>query len=659
MEINEKEEDQFRQVVEMSPTAMVMINQSGDIRLANLQMEKIFGYPRSELLGRSIDMLLPERFRGNHYHQRNDFFSSPGPRTMGSNRDLSGLRSDGTEFPLEIGLNPIATMTGLKVLAAIVDISERKKTEMQLQESERSLRNLNIALEHLVEERTAELESTSHLLSQSQEKLSRSEERAMFSTLIDGTPSYIHVRDLNGRYIYVNREYEKVFQCKREEILGKHYSTVLPSETAALVEANERQLICTKTAFQTETPIDRPDGRHIYLVSRSPLNNERGEIIGTVGVGIDITKMKELELNAERTLSSLKASEERWSFALEGAGEGVWDWNMVTNKVQYSKRWKEMIGFKEDEISDSLEEWSSRVHPDDLPNVMTDVTANIEGKTVSFSNEHRFRQKDGTYKWIHDRGMVVERDASGCPTRMVGTHSDISERKKMDLIKSEFISTVSHELRTPLTSIRGALGLLEAGTMGDIPPKALEVLKIANKNSQRLILLVNDILDMEKLLSGKMKFSIEPIRLDTFLHQAIESNTAYAINYGVQYQLLNFEEVTVLADSNRLLQVMTNIMSNAAKFSKNGSSVEIGYLRREQFIRVSVIDHGVGIPDEFQSQIFGAFSQANNTDSRKYGGTGLGLHISKKLMNEMGGGMGYVSKLGVGSTFWIDLVTPR
>jgi signal transduction histidine kinase len=200
------------------------------------------------------------------------------------------------------------------------------------------------------------------------------------------------------------------------------------------------------------------------------------------------------------------------------------------------------------------------------------------------------------------------------------------------------------------------LGLLEAGTLGEIPPKALDILKIANKNSERLILLVNDILDMEKLLSGKMVYSMEPVNLGSLLRHSIESNAAYAANYDVTYRLTTFEEVRVLADANRLLQVMANMMSNAAKFSPANSVVEIGYAIHNQFIRVTVEDHGAGIPEEFRDRIFGAFSQANSTDGRKHGGTGLGLNISKKLMQDMGGEMGYVSSTGIGTTFWIDLV---
>ena len=153
-----------------------------------------------------------------------------------------------------------------------------------------------------------------------------------------------------------------------------------------------------------------------------------------------------------------------------------------------------------------------------------------------------------------------------------------------------------------------------------------------------------------------MAYNLEPVNLGNLLKQAIESNAAYAANYSVNYRLNNFEEATVLVDANRLLQGMANMMSNAAKFSPANSTVEIGYRLNDQFIRVTVEDCGPDIAEEFQDRIFGAFAQANSTDGRTHGGTGLGLNISKKLMQEMGGEMGYVTKVGSGTIFWIDLI---
>jgi PAS domain S-box-containing protein len=350
----------------------------------------------------------------------------------------------------------------------------------------------------------------------------------------------------------------------------------------------------------------------------------------------------------------LHKSEERWAFALEGSGDGVWDWDIIKDELLLSKRWKEMLGYEEHEIGSQPTEWLSRIHPDDLNSVTDNVQANMDGRISSSSNEHRIQCKDGSFLWVLGRGMVVQRDDQGKALRMVGTIADISERKNIDRMKSEFISTVSHELRTPLTSIRGSLGLLEGGVLGNLPPKALNLIKIANKNSQRLVMLVNDILDMDKLVAGKMTIYTDKINLLEVVENSIEANSAYAASYHVRYQLSQKSQqmrTMVKADANRLMQVLTNLLSNAAKFSHSNGVVEIRILPEADFYRVEVEDKGDGIPNDFKSQIFGAFSQAGSGNTRQQGGTGLGLNISKKLV----GHMGYSSEVGKGTTFWFTV----
>lgn len=356
--------------------------------------------------------------------------------------------------------------------------------------------------------------------------------------------------------------------------------------------------------------------------------------------------------------TSLRQSEERWAFALEGSGDGVWDWDIVNGGILLSKRWKEMLGYEEHEIGNQVNEWLSRIHPDDLSAVTANVQANLDGKIASTSNEHRVQCKNGSFLWVLGRGMVVQRDEYGVALRMVGTSTDISERKNIDRMKSEFISTVSHELRTPLTSIRGSLGLLEGGVLGNLPPKALDLIKIANKNSQRLVMLVNDILDMDKLVAGKMTILTDKINLLEIVETAIEANSAYAASYHVRYvlaKMLRQTRTMVRADANRLMQVLTNLLSNAAKFSHSNGVVEIRIVAELNFFRVEVEDRGDGIPENFRSQLFGAFSQAGSGNTRQQGGTGLGLNISKKLVEHMGGDMGYVSEVGKGTTFWFTV----
>jgi PAS domain S-box-containing protein len=346
-------EDKFRLAVESCPSGMVMIDRMGKIVMVNTEVERLFGHRREELLGRSIDILLPARLRGQHARQRDGFIHHPEARRMGAGRDLFGLRKDGTEFPVEVGLNPIQTSEGLLVLSVIVDISERKRLER---------------------------------------------------------------------------------------------------------------------------------------------------------------------------------------------------------------------------------------------------------------------------------------------------------------LKDEFVSTVSHELRTPLTSISGSLGLLIGGAAGKLPESAQRLLAIAQSNSQRLVRLVNDILDIEKMESNRIAFNFKPVDARTLVEQAIEDNRGFADGYAVRVRL-DPQSVAgeVHADPDRLVQVVTNLLSNAIKFSPPDGEVVVSIERRDHRVRISVRDHGPGIPSEFRPHIFEKFAQADATDAGRKGGTGLGLSIVKQIVTRLGGTVDFEDAPGGGTAFHVDL----
>ncbi|MEN9868230.1 MAG: hypothetical protein RL748_3820 [Pseudomonadota bacterium] len=258
---------------------------------------------------------------------------------------------------------------------------------------------------------------------------------------------------------------------------------------------------------------------------------------------------------------------------------------------------------------------------------------------VLMCNERYFRQR------ADDERIVRE-----------GYERALQEQRRIDNLKSEFISVVSHELRTPLTSIRGSLGLLDGGAAGALSPQAHQLITIAHKNSQRLVSLVNDILDMEKLASGKMVLHPERLDLIVLVRQAIEANQSYAHGYGVSYQMQNDTECAwVWADGERLMQVLANLMSNAAKFSAPGQQVWLRVLWIDQRYRIEVEDHGKGIPENFRPHIFGRFAQADLSDTRKSQGAGLGLNISKSLIEKMGGEIGFDSQENCKTVFWVAL----
>ena len=236
---------------------------------------------------------------------------------------------------------------------------------------------------------------------------------------------------------------------------------------------------------------------------------------------------------------------------------------------------------------------------------------------------------------------------------------DITARKKVDKLKDEFVSTVSHELRTPLTSISGALGLLVGGAVPQLPPKAMDLLIIAKHNAERLGRLVNDILDIEKLEFGKLQLYISDCEANDLMRQAIEQNAGYAIKYGVHLALQNDnianKKIIILVDAERFLQVMSNLISNAVKFSQMSGTVSIYATITDKFITFYVEDNGAGIPEEFRGKIFQKFAQADSSDTRKRDGTGLGLSISRVIVERMGGSIDYTTELNKGTVFFFSL----
>ncbi len=222
--------------------------------------------------------------------------------------------------------------------------------------------------------------------------------------------------------------------------------------------------------------------------------------------------------------------------------------------------------------------------------------------------------------------------------------------------KSQFLSIISHELRTPLTSMLGSVRIMGSGTVGEIPEKARPLLDIATRNGERLEELINDLLDLQKMEAGQMRYEMEPVDLAEVVADTVESCSSFARIHGVTHVTrLPAAPVMVRGDRTRLSQVITNILSNATKFSPKGGTVEIRLLVRDGRARVEIADQGPGIPPGMKDRVFGRFTQVDATDQRKVGGTGLGMSISLNIMREHGGVIDYDSTPGKGTTFFIEL----
>ncbi|MFN3817070.1 CHASE3 domain-containing protein [Brevundimonas sp.] len=296
--------------------------------------------------------------------------------------------------------------------------------------------------------------------------------------------------------------------------------------------------------------------------------------------------------------------------------------------------------------------------------LLIDVAANGQGSFLDRLDASQGALDDGLLRELtgkrKDGGAFPADVALGAMDLPTGRHvvaviRDVTERRRVEEMKDAFVSTVSHELRTPLTSIAGSLGLLAGGAGGELPDKAARLIGIAHSNSQRLVRLINDILDVEKMASGQLVMAMAPLNLREIAARSIEGVRGYADQLGVALVLTDGGAAPVRGDADRLIQVVTNLLSNAAKFSPAGGEVTVTVNPETRIARLSVIDRGPGIPEAFRARIFGKFAQADSTDTRAKGGTGLGLAIAREIAERHGGRLWFESVEGEGATFHLDL----
>jgi PAS domain S-box-containing protein len=257
------------------------------------------------------------------------------------------------------------------------------------------------------------------------EELKKAKEKAeenelLLNLILEHSPVLFFIKDENIRSIRLSKNFEQLLGLPLEQMIGKSNNELFPTDFAKKMDADDRLILqANKT-----TEVEEKYNDKFYTSIKFPVQME-GKPRYLAGYSIDITDRKHAE-------QALKDSEERWKFALEGARDGLWDWNMETNEVYFSTQWKAMLGFAEEEISNNLEEWSKRLHPDDLQKCNADIQLHLEGKEPFYSNVHRVLCKDGTYKWILDRGKIVQYNEAGKPVRMIGTHTDLTDRVNME-----------------------------------------------------------------------------------------------------------------------------------------------------------------------------------------------------------------------------------
>jgi signal transduction histidine kinase len=349
------------------------------------------------------------------------------------------------------------------------------------------------------------------------------------------------------------------------------------------------------------------------------------------------------------------ASDERLRVAAEAGQIGVWEWDLRTGAFRWDERMHEIYRVAPTANSDYRDVWRLRVHPTDLVRVEAELAAAVADST-RFKSEFRIVWPDSEERYVK-AAADVQRAHDGTALRLVGINLDVTEIKRLQRVKSEFVSTISHELRTPLTSIRGSLGLVINDAAGAVADSAKGLLRVADRNAERLSSLIEDLLDVEQLDSGKLRLDLREQPLQPLIRQALDANTAYAVQHRVTLEWTNtIADATACVDGQRILQVMTNLLSNAVKFSPREAVVSVTVSQPvAQRIRVEVVDRGPGISPQFREKIFTLFAQGDASDSRPKGGTGLGLAISKALIEQMGGEIGFAANVGGGTRFFFEL----
>ena len=380
-----------------------------------------------------------------------------------------------------------------------------------------------------------------------------------------------------------------------------------------------------------------------------------------IGMDRDCTARKAAE-------SALRASEERWQLAVAGSNEGVWDWNIESDGIWFSPRWKSMLGFAPQEFPDQREAWVDRVHPEDRPNLDATLRLHLQQQAPVFQCEYRIRHQDGSWGWALVRGKALFKP-DGRAVRMVGTHTDITRQKNAeaelrqakdaaeaaDQAKSEFLAVMSHEIRTPMNGVLGFTNLLLDTALS---AEQRDWLHTIHSSGESLLTLINDILDFSKIESGHMELEQQPVSVRRCVEEVLDLLWSKANEKKIE--LLHWIEADapewIVSDGTRLRQVLVNLVGNAIKFTPRGEievrvTVEPAVPGQPPRLAIAIRDTGEGIPADRINRLFRPFSQADSSTTRRFGGTGLGLAISRSLAQLLGGDIELASTSPQGSCF--------
>jgi PAS domain S-box-containing protein len=491
------------------------------------------------------------------------------------------------------------------------------------------------------------------------------EARNRLTDAIESISEGFSLYDADDRLVVCNTQYREFMYPGIASVLepGTPFETIIrkAAELGLIADAEGRIDEWVAERLERHRNLSGPHVQHRGEDRWIQISERKTEGGGTVAVYSDITEIKRAE-------EALRESDERYVLAMQGANEGLWDWDLRTGAIYISPHIESLMGLHTQELRTTLDERLSRIHADDLERQREAERAHFQGDTEFYICEYRVLGQDGTYRWVLDRGLCL-RDDRGEVYRMAGSLGDITDRKQAEIdlheakdqaevanrAKSQFLASMSHELRTPLNAILGYTELIADNIYGEVPEKIEDVLLRVDRSGRHLLGLINDVLDISKMEAGQLTLSLNDYSMKEIVDSVLVSVESLGAEKNIGLKADVDPDLPVgKGDEQRITQVLLNLVGNAIKFTDEGD-VSVQVSASDGAFHVSVADTGMGISEADQRAIFEEFHQADGTDTRKMGGTGLGLAIAKRIIEMHGGQIQVKSSPGRGSTFSFTL----